>query len=128
MDKSPQVYSSTSGPKQARRPGISKTAISIIAIVILNPGLEAGAMSDQAMQHALEVKRRHEQELLRKANVVAVGVGYRNRGGVLTKEVCIVVSVKNKVPLSELKPRDAIPAQIEDVPVDVVETGEIRAL
>lgn len=85
-------------------------------------------MSDQAMQRVLEVKRRHEQGLLRKANVVAVGVGYCSRGGIQTKEVCIVVSVKNKVPLSELKPRDVIPAQLEDVPVDVVETGEIRAL
>jgi len=85
-------------------------------------------MSDQAVQSALEVKRRHEQELLRKANVLAVGVGHCTRGGVPTKEVCIVVSVRNKVPLSELKPRDAIPAQIENVPVDVVETGEIRAL
>ena len=85
-------------------------------------------MSDQVMQHALEVKRRHEQELLRKANVVAVGVGYCTRGGVMTKEVCIVVSVKNKEALSKLKPQDVIPAEIENVPVDVVETGEIRAL
>jgi hypothetical protein len=90
--------------------------------------LEKGAMSDQAVQRALEVKRRHEQELLRQANVVAVGVGYGRRGGVPTREVCIVVSVKNKVPLSELTPREVIPAQIEGVPVDVVETGEIRAL
>ena len=85
-------------------------------------------MSDQSVQRALEVKRRQEQGVLRKANVVAVGVGFCRRGGVLTKEVCIVVSVKNKVPLSELKPRDIVPAQIEDVPVDVVETGEIHAL
>ena len=85
-------------------------------------------MSDQSVQRAMEVKRRHEQELLRKANVVAVGVGYGKRGGVQTSAICIVVSVKNKVPSSELKPRDVIPAQIEDVPVDVVETGEIRAL
>ena len=85
-------------------------------------------MSDQAMQRALEVKRRHERELVRKANVVAVGLGHCTRGGVQTKEVCIVVSVKNKVPLSKLKPQDAIPAQIENVTVDVVETGEIRAL
>lgn len=85
-------------------------------------------MSDPFVQHALEVKGRHEQGLLHKANVVAVGVGYRRRGGVQTREVCIVVSVKKKVPVSELKPRDVIPAQIENVPVDVLETGEIRAL
>ena len=85
-------------------------------------------MSEQTTQRALKVKRRYEQELRRKANVVAVGVGYCTRGGVLTKEVCIVVSVKNKVPLSKLKPQDVIPAEIENVPVDVVETGVIRAL
>lgn len=85
-------------------------------------------MSEQITQRALEVKRRHEQELMRKANVVAVGVGYCTRGGVQTKEVCIVVSVKNKVTVSNLNPEDVIPAAIEDVPVDVVETGPIRAL
>ena len=85
-------------------------------------------MSDEAVQRAQEVKRRHEQEILRKANVVAVGVGLSSRGGVQTKEVCIVVSVKKKVPQSKLKPQDVIPAEIENVPVDVVETGEIRAL
>jgi hypothetical protein len=85
-------------------------------------------VSDQTTQQALEVKRRHEQELLRKANVVAVGVGYRTQGGQRTQEVSIVVSVRNKVPASSLKPGDRIPASIEGVPVDVVETGEIRAL
>ena len=86
-------------------------------------------MFDKTEQkHVIDVKRRHEQELMRKANVVAVGVGYCTRGGVQTKQVGIVVSVKNKVPLSTLNPKDIIPAQIEDVPVDVVETGPIRAL
>jgi len=85
-------------------------------------------MSDQSMQRAVEVKRRHEQELLRKANVVAVGIGYRTRGGEQTQEVSIVVSVKVKVTSSKLKARDLIPSSIEDVPVDVVETGVIRAL
>ena len=85
-------------------------------------------MFNQSVQRALEVKRRHEKELLSKANVVAVGVGSRRRGGFPTGEASIVVSVRNKVPLSELKARDVIPAQIEDVPVDVIESGEIRAL
>ncbi len=86
-------------------------------------------MFDKTEQkHVIDVKRRYEQELMRKANVVAVGVGYCTRGGVQTKQVGIVVSVKNKVPLSTLNPKDIIPAKIEDVPVDVVETGPIRAL
>ena len=85
-------------------------------------------MSDQIMQRTIDVKRRHEKELLRKANVVAIGIGYRTRGGQRTQEVSIVVSVRKKVPASKLGPGDLIPASIENVPVDVVETGVIRAI
>jgi len=84
-------------------------------------------MSQEAVQHAVEVKRRHEKELMRKPNVVAVGVGVRTRGGVRSDAVCIVVSVKRKVAASRLKRGEAIPASLEGVPVDVVETGEIVA-
>jgi hypothetical protein len=79
------------------------------------------------VQRAIAVKRRHEAGLLRKANVVAVGVGRRTRGGAFTDEVSIVVSVKKKVPAAQLKPQDVLPAALEGVPVDVVETGEIVA-
>ena len=84
-------------------------------------------MSQETIQRATEVKRRHEKELMRKPNVVAVGVGFRMRGGARTDEVCIVVSVKSKLPASQLKRQDVIPSAIDGVPVDVVETGEIRA-
>jgi hypothetical protein len=84
-------------------------------------------MSEQAVQHALDVKRRHEAELLRQPNVVAVGVGYRTRGGQSTSEVCIVVSVTQKIPVSKLKRGDVLPQRVEDVPIDVVESGVIRA-
>lgn len=85
-------------------------------------------MSQDAIQRTTEVKRRREKDLMRKPNVVAVGVGFRTRGGVRTGEVCIVVSVKAKVPASQLKRDEMIPTSIDGVPVDVVETGEIRAL
>jgi hypothetical protein len=73
------------------------------------------------------VKAAHEQSLLAKANVVGVGVGYRQRGHKLTKEICIVVSVRQKVPSKQLSPADRIPDHIDGVPVDVQATGEIRA-
>jgi len=84
-------------------------------------------MSEQAVQRAQTVKRRHEAELLRKPNVVAVGVGFRTRGGQPTSEVCIVVSVTAKVPAAQLRRGDLLPASIDGVPIDVVETGAIRA-
>jgi hypothetical protein len=85
-------------------------------------------MSEQAVQRALDVKRRHETELLRHPNVVAVGVGFRTRAGQATGEVCIVVSVTRKQPAAHLKRGEALPASLEGVPIDVVETGVIRAL
>ena len=84
-------------------------------------------MSEQAVQHALEVKRRHENDLLRKPNVVAVGVGLRTRRGQSTSEVCIIVSVTRKIPAADLKRSEVLPKTLEDVPIDVVETGVIRA-
>jgi hypothetical protein len=37
------------------------------------------------------------------------------------------VSVKTKVPAAQLKRGEALPASIEGVPIDVVDTGVIRA-
>ncbi len=84
-------------------------------------------MSVDPVEKALSVKRRHERVLMRMANVVAVGVGYRERGGEITDEVAIVVSVSRKLPVAELRPGQAVPSRLEGVPVDVVETGTLHA-
>ncbi len=80
-----------------------------------------------AYEKAQAVKRVHEDELMGKANVVGVGVGLRQRGGVRTREVALVVMVRRKVPRAQLAPADVIPTEIEGVPVDVQEVGEIVA-
>ena len=86
-------------------------------------------MTDQqAIARAQAVKARYERELLRKRNVVGVGVGFRERAGRATEEVCIVVSVREKLPPDQLAPQDAIPTQLDGVPVDVKATGAFRAL
>ena len=85
-------------------------------------------MSDQSIYERVKaVKEAHEAALMQKANVVGVGVGLRIRGGTYTDETAIVVMVTHKVPIEELAPDDFIPAEIEGVPVDVQESGEIRA-
>jgi len=82
---------------------------------------------DVAIRRALAVKARHEAQLMRKANVVGVGVGFREWGGRLTDEVALVVNVTRKLPSSQLAPQDLIPGEIEGVPVDVREVGQISA-
>jgi len=78
-------------------------------------------------QRAQEIRRQYEGDLMRRANVVGVGVGYMKRGGQRTGEVGLVVMVDRKLPLEELAPQDVIPRQIEGVPVDVQEVGRLRA-
>ena len=85
-------------------------------------------MSDDALQRALQVKERHLTRLLGKANVLSVGVGFRQQGGRLTDQVVLVVNVTRKLPLSQLRPEDVLPRTIEGIPVDVQETGPLRAL
>ncbi|RME43262.1 MAG: hypothetical protein D6796_13355 [Caldilineae bacterium] len=83
---------------------------------------------EAALAHAQAVKSKYEAELLRKANVVGVGVGFKSEGGKATDRVAIVVSVRKKVRRAALAPEDVIPPVLEGVPVDVVETGVLRAL
>jgi hypothetical protein len=83
---------------------------------------------DPAVTRAQVVKDRHERDLLQKANVVGVGIGLRQRAGVQSREVAIVVLVERKVPRSQLAPDDFVPSMIDGVPVDIQEVGEIRAL
>jgi hypothetical protein len=80
-----------------------------------------------ATQKAMAVKEAHEQELLAKPNVVGVGVGFRQIGGQMTNTVSLVVLVREKLPDSMLAPQDRIPAEIDEVPIDVQEVGEITA-
>jgi hypothetical protein len=80
------------------------------------------------MEKLRAVKARHESELLRKANVVGVGIGFRKHRGEMTREPSIVVSVTYKVPAWALNPEDRIPRELDGVPVDVQAVGQLRAL
>jgi hypothetical protein len=79
------------------------------------------------MAHVLAVKRAHEEELLSKANVVGIGVGYRRIAGEVTSDLALVVMVDSKLPPAQLAEEDIIPASIDGVPVDVQEVGDITA-
>ncbi len=82
----------------------------------------------QAISRAMAVKQTYEAALLKKKNVVGVGIGFKNSSGQASDQVAIVVNVTRKVPLSALHAKDIIPASLEGVPVDVVATGVIKAV
>ena len=74
-----------------------------------------------------QVKQAYESQLLRLANVVGVGIGLRLQGGVRTENPALVVMVKKKLPADLLAQSDLIPSEIEGIPVDVQEVGDVRA-
>ena len=86
-----------------------------------------GGSKQVAFDRVKIVKQNYEGELMSKANVVGVGIGFRQKGGLRTDTVVLVVMVEKKVPGSQLAPGDLIPAKIEGVQIDVQEVGKIRA-
>jgi hypothetical protein len=76
---------------------------------------------------ALELRSQVSDYLMKRRNVVACGVGYKILGDEQTTEPSIMVSVTKKEPAEALDPDDLVPAMVEDVPTDVVETGQIVA-
>ncbi len=81
-----------------------------------------------AYEKAQAVKRAHQDDLMAKAHVVGVGIGLRQRGESHTDEVALVVMVTHKVAVEDLAPEDIVPTEIDGVPVEVQEVGEIKAL
>ncbi|MDX1995944.1 MAG: hypothetical protein SF029_26415 [bacterium] len=78
-------------------------------------------------QRILQIQSAFQRELLDKANVVGVGMGFKESNGVTTNQPAVVVLVEEKQPSAALNPADQIPPQINGVPTDVIETGKLVA-
>ncbi len=84
-------------------------------------------MDDATRQHLTEVQAKYSELLMTKANVIGVGIGYAQVDGELTDTPAIVALVQVKLPLSALAAEDIIPPTLDDMRVDVQETGAINA-
>ncbi len=80
-----------------------------------------------AFTQAQQIKQQHVVDLLKKRNVVGVGLGFKVRQGINTGELGIVVSVTQKVEPAALTEEDLVPQVLNGVKTDVVETGVFRA-
>lgn len=74
------------------------------------------------------VPRIHEKRLLKKRNVLGVGIARKVVRGHRTDEPCVVVFVERKLPKEQLRRKDLVPDRLETMKTDVVETGRIVAL
>lgn len=82
---------------------------------------------EDQIAHAQAVKARHANQLMSVPGVVSVGVGLRQQSGRLTDEVAIIVMVGEKAPPGKVPAAERLPAQLDGVPVDVQQAGEIKA-
>ncbi len=82
---------------------------------------------DTPIAHIQAVKARYEADLLKKANVVGVGIGMRMRHGRPVGGPALIVNVTRKVPLEQLRPEDHIPDMLDGVRVWVEAIGEVKA-
>jgi hypothetical protein len=81
----------------------------------------------EIIARAQAAKQAHGSFLLGLPNVVGVGVGLRMRQGQSTGEVALVVMVNKKIADAELTPDQLIPRELDGVPIDVLEVGELKA-
>ncbi len=79
----------------------------------------------EKVQKALKKKKK---QLLKLPNVVGVGVGFKQVGGVTTGQPAVVVLVEKKVPAAQLLPNQMVPQTVDDVATDVIQVGKLRFL
>ncbi len=74
----------------------------------------------------LDAQRRFQLELLAKANVVGVGIGYKNQIED-DANLALVALVEQKLPLAALTDADKIPSEVNGLQTDVIEVGRLQA-
>jgi len=79
------------------------------------------------LDQIVSAKQRNLAHLLKRKNVVGVGIGFKESEGVLTDEVAVTVNVARKVPVAQLTENDKVPGRLDGVKTDVVETGRFLA-
>jgi hypothetical protein len=91
---------------------------------------EQGPPADVLLQVAsvTEAQKKHERELIRRENVVGVAAGVKIKKGTPTGEPALTVLVEKKVAKSRLSESALVPAKLDGVPTDVIESGPIRPL
>lgn len=80
------------------------------------------------MEEPLPLSEQASIRLQQYPGVQTVALGPKEAGGRLTDRLAVLVLVRRKVPLAELAPEEILPAEIEGLPTDVVEVGEVYNL
>lgn len=80
------------------------------------------------MNELRDVLFQYSRKIFDFENVVGIGRGYKEVGGVRTNEESIQVLVREKLLLSQLSSKDLIPKFLNGYPTDVIQVGELQSL
>lgn len=79
------------------------------------------------LNQMFDAQRQFQLELLAKANVVGVAIGYKDSKGEPTDELAVVALVQRKMPIAALSADDVIPKEVDGAKTDVLEIGYVTA-
>ena len=85
-------------------------------------------MKKQTTTKISKVLKQSETKLLKKSNVVGVGIGEKIKDGKRTGRTCLKVYVEKKIAEEKLSKQDLVPPLISKIETDVVEVGKLRPL
>lgn len=73
------------------------------------------------------MNKKSKESLMALPQVIGVGQGFKEIGGVTTGQKAILVLVKRKVPLDQLKKHQLVPKTLDGLITDVIEVGDMKA-
>lgn len=73
-----------------------------------------------------EILKKYQKKILNMNNVIGIGRGYKEVSGERTNDEAIHVLVQKKLPKSELRKWDLVPAKLGGITTDVLEVGQIK--
>ncbi len=80
------------------------------------------------MEDAIRTKERYQTCIMKKANVVGLGIGYKRVKNKKTDSLSVVVLVEKKLPLPALSEKDVVQRDLDGIPTDIWEVGIVEAL
>ncbi len=92
--------------------------------IIIAGGMIVAHLSKDEKAKLKKVKSKsNEDVMLKKQNVVGVGIGIKFQGGKSTNRPALITFVTNKQPLTALSKDDVVPETIDGVETDVIQIG-----
>ncbi len=97
--------------------------------------LEAWVFRERAIRFTEAVTARREKEATGEFlpylptdpdHFLGLDIGFKQRGGHMTPQVCVCLFVRRKLPMRELPPEVRIPPEVRGIPTDVIALGSIR--